>query len=133
MLRRHLLALHRTSEEGKDYEEIHDPNKGKRVPADPQYIKAWRNTKTNGANLNRSGMYEKPARFGGGITAGLRLGTFSSTLALMAVDVVVCCGNPTHQRPGGSPATALIVQTPNCGKLGDDCHCTQGECRTLGW
>ena len=54
-------------------------------------------TETNGANLNRSGMYEKLARFGGGTTTGLRLGAFSSSLALMAVDAAVGCGNEGRQ------------------------------------
>lgn len=64
---------------------------------------------TNGANLNRSRMYEKRARFGGETTADLRLGGFSSALVPMMVvnyrtegnnlDVSYTAANTDHQGP----------------------------------
>ena len=44
------------------------------------------NHENNGVNLNRSGVYRSPGRFGGEAAVG-----FSSTLALMVADVVVDC------------------------------------------
>jgi len=85
---RHILALYWRSEDGKDCKNICNPSRREHMPKLSSHpcVRAWMITKTDDANLNRSGMYKWPARFCGGATVGLRL---EASPILVAVVVMV--------------------------------------------